>query len=111
MINYILLGLMMGFFTATSGYIKDKMFEPFELRKYFRSIYITGVGAIVCYLFYPSIEPLLVMSFSFLFERLVFELWKAFLRPVTKPGKFSKPQRDTRWIIDRLKELKDSLKE
>lgn len=101
MIKHALLGLLMGFFTATSGWIKDSMFEPFELRKYVRSIYVSGIGGSVCYVLFPDTHPFLIMSFSFLFERLLFEIWKAFLRPIARPTKFSDPLRDTRWFLRR----------
>jgi len=103
MIEYIMLGVLMGFLTATSGCLKDINWEPFELRKYIRSIYLTGIGGIICYLWFPDERPIMVMAFSFLFERLFFEIYKAFIRPPIRPSKFADPQRDTRWIIRKLR--------
>jgi hypothetical protein len=40
MIEYIMLGVFMGFLTATSGCLKDINWEPFELRKYIRWLFI-----------------------------------------------------------------------
>lgn len=96
-----LLSIIIGFITATCGAWKDTLFEPFSIFKYFRSPIVISL----CYLFtihlYPHSPSLLIAASSSALERLSIESWKAILRK--PPGKFMNKDRDTNWLIKRLR--------
>lgn len=99
MIEPVIMGALAGFLIATSGAIKDRLWEPFEWAKYARSIYLGAIGGLLASQWYPAGDPLVWFSVSLAFERIVLEVWKAFLRqPSKRPDKFNSPTRDARWV-------------
>ena len=102
MIRHVLIGIGMGLFIATFGYAKDSLYEPFSLRKYSRSVFLGCVGGFLCYVFFPDVHFVLIVSFVGLVERLTVEVWKALFRR-QRPSKFKDSRRDTLWLIRKIK--------
>jgi len=94
-------GFLIGMVTASLGAYKDTTFEPFEIRKFFRSPIITGIWFMVLQSHYKTQPVLLLAGSSVCLERMTVETWKA-LSGVT-PGKFTSPTLDKGWLINKLK--------
>jgi len=96
-----ILSIAAGFLVASCGAWKDTLFEPFELRKFFRSPLLVALWALVLFCSYPTRPGVLLVLSACALERLSVEGWKAIIRK--PPGKFARPQRDTRWLFKRLR--------
>jgi hypothetical protein len=95
------LSVVAGFLVAICGAWKDTLFEPFKLRKFFRSPLVVTFWALVLFYCYPARPGVLLVLSACALERLSVEGWKAIIRK--PPGKFARPERDTRWLSKRLK--------
>ncbi|HUF51160.1 MAG TPA: hypothetical protein VMN60_10020 [Longimicrobiales bacterium] len=77
-------GLIAGAHTATWGMYKDAVHEGFELRKYLRSILLSGTIAPVCVLLgFPLTDAgslVVLFGITYVIERAVSEFYKTFLR-------------------------------
>ncbi|MEK6917203.1 MAG: hypothetical protein AABW92_05670, partial [Nanoarchaeota archaeon] len=82
----IIVGLIMGCLTAIAGGYKDGFFEGFDKIKFLRSPSLTMLGGFI--VSYFTAELYLIMLGSIGFERLMVELYKAFLKKNYWPGKF-----------------------
>ncbi len=86
-------GFAVGFLVATSGAIKDTMYEGFSFSKYARSIWLAV-------LFSFFIDDVFQIFFC---ERATTEVWKAFFRVPKEPGKFKGGvERDNLWAWKRI---------
>ncbi len=96
-IFYILFaGLMVGFFIATTGAMKDVRWEGFSRRKFVRSPIIAVIWAILLSMIFEFNEWIILALCAGMLERLTVEIWKMAIRK--KPSKFNNPERDTRWF-------------
>ena len=82
----IIVGLIMGCLTAIAGGYKDGFFEGFDKIKFLRSPSLTMLGGFIISYFTAEIPLILLGSIGF--ERLMVELYKAFLKKNYWPGKF-----------------------
>jgi len=97
----VMLSILAGLVVAICGAWKDTLFEPFELRKFFRSPLVVALWSLILFCFYRREPSLLLILSACALERLSVEGWKGIIRK--PPGKFAHPQRDTRWLSKRLK--------
>lgn len=96
-----LLSLILGFTIASIGAWKDTEWEPFSFRTYFRSPLLAGLWAIPIINLFQDNPPILIALSAISMERLTVESWKGLLRK--KPSKFKNEDRDTQWIIKKVK--------
>ncbi len=82
----LVLGLLMGLATAIAGSYKDGFFEGFDGVKFLRSPSLGLIGGVFVSVFTSNVLFLILGSVGF--ERVVVELYKAFLKKGYWPGKF-----------------------
>jgi hypothetical protein len=100
-----LYGFFIGLFIASTGAWKDTLFEPFSLKKFFRSPVVTECTYLALLYFYFDVVGsfrilALVLLASASLERVLIEGYKAIIRQ--PPGKFKSPTKDRGWLLDRL---------
>ena len=93
----LLIGLIAGTHTSTWGMYKDAIHEGFGWPKYFRSIIVAAIVAVVLELIFEldlTRAGSMVVFFGLVYavERLTLELWKSFLR-VEDQSKYFIPMR------------------
>lgn len=94
-------GLGVGLFIATLGAWKDTTFEPFEIRKFFRSPVVVEIWYLILLRYHPGQSFALLALASAALERLTVETYKA-VRGIP-PGKFLSPTRDRGWLLSKLR--------
>lgn len=82
----LILGLQMGLGTAIAGGYKDGFFEGFDKTKFMRSPVLGAIGGMLISL--STTNTLFIILGAVGFERIVVELYKAFLKRGYWPGKF-----------------------
>ena len=81
----LVIGLMAGAHSATWGMYKDAIYEGFTYRKYFRSIILSGLIAVIIEritdlnMLQPA-NMLIFYGVIYVIERAILELYKMFLR-------------------------------
>ncbi|MBI2085173.1 MAG: hypothetical protein HYT71_01530 [Candidatus Aenigmarchaeota archaeon] len=105
----IIASAFFGLLIASLGAWKDTLWEPFILRKFFRSPIITTFwGWVISNIsFFQGSHWLLMAMAAVTMERLTVETWKALFRKM--PGKFKRKKiRDTLWLPERINQIKKS---
>jgi hypothetical protein len=110
----LLVGLAAGAHSATWGMYKDAIYEGFTYRKYFRSIILSGLIAVVTQLIAQfdvtkASGILLLYGLTYVIERAMLEFYKTFLREEDQSKYFIPMQlhvfgkvvqsRRTRWLV------------
>ncbi|MCZ6681073.1 MAG: hypothetical protein O7E52_27960 [Candidatus Poribacteria bacterium] len=110
----LVIGLMAGAHSATWGMYKDAIYEGFTYKKYFRSIILSGIIAVV----FESVtnlnvarpgNMLILYGMTYVIERAILEFYKTFLREEDQTKYFIPMQfhvqgrvvksRRTRWLL------------
>ncbi len=85
-IKGIILGFLMGLATAIAGSYKDGFFEGFDKFKFLRSPFLGLIGGLFVSQFTGNVLFIILCVVGF--ERVIVELYKAFLKKGYWPGKF-----------------------
>ena len=99
-LKLLILGFVLGTWVAVMGAWKDTLFEPFEIRKFFRSPLIVAAWAFILGLICHGQSFVLIALAAISLERLSVESWKALIRK--PPSKFARETKDRGWLLDRL---------
>lgn len=98
--NAILAAFALGMITAGIGAWKDSVWEPFRTMTFVRSPTIATAWGFALWYTARSSNWFIVALAAIALERFTVETWKAILRK--RPSKFQSPERDTRWLLERL---------
>ena len=102
--------LAAGLVVAGFGALKDTLWEDFSWLKFFRTPILITICAGFLMLFlwkhtapYGFLNVVIYVGAAAAAERILTDTYKAIRRQ--KPSKFNRPQRDTRWLRERLAQL------
>jgi hypothetical protein len=96
----LVIGLCCGFLVATIGALKDKRWEPFRWRTFFRSPTLTFGWVAILTVVPEGFRWLFLPIAAISMERISVEAWKGLLGRM--PSKFRSPSRDRGWIVDEV---------